>query len=121
MKTYIISILALLATSCTATRVKTVEFTFKNESPHKLNWVSLKEAKISPIGGVLSPGVFKTTVDQAWRNDAGAVVTFIEFETQKPHSIPISFSEVNKRIQTGQCQRVVVTILDYDKATVRCE
>ncbi len=110
-----------LLASCASATYRTVAFTFENKSEHRLNWVSIQGAKIDPIGGVLSPGVFKTTVDQVWRYDPSAIVTFIDFETREPYRVPISFEEVNTRIRAGQCRRVVVTIFDYDRATVRCE
>ncbi len=117
----VVSLLAALFASCASGTHRTVVFSFANKSEHRLNWVSLEEARINPIGGALSPGVFKTTVDQVWRNDVRARVTFIDFETRSPHSIPISFAEVDKHIQAGQCRHVIITILDYHKATVRCE
>ena len=114
-------LILLMVSSCVAVPDRTVTFTFKNESQHRLNWVSLSEAKIDPVGGVMSPGGFKTTVDLVWENDTTAKLTFVEFETRKPHSIAISFEEVTRQIQTGKCRRVVVAILDYDKALVSCE
>ncbi len=117
----LISLSAVLLASCASAAYRTVVFTFENKSEHRLNWVSIQGAKIDPIGGVLSPGVFKTTVDQVWRYDPSAIVTFIDFETREPYRVPISFEEVNTRIRAGQCRRVVVTIFDYDRATVHCE
>ena len=121
MTTRLVCLIFLIASTCVSAADRTVTFTFKNESQHRLNWVSLVGAKIDPVGGVMSPGVFKTTVDLVWANDTTAKLTFVEFESRKPHSIEISFEEATRQIQAGKCRRVVVAILDYDKARVSCE
>jgi hypothetical protein len=116
-------LILVAVTSCTpvSKRDTIVVFTFRNESQHTLNWVSLEEAKIEPVGGVLSPGDFKTTLDLVWKNDKVAKLTFIDYQTRKPYSIPISFEEVTRDIVSGKCRHVVVSILSYDTARVGCK
>jgi hypothetical protein len=118
---FLFTTVALLSLGHSTLQSKEVTFTFRNGSEHALDWVYLEDAKIDPIGGVLLPGVFKTTGGLAWKNDETAKLTFVDRKTRQPYAISLSFKEANKAIKAGTCDHVIVTITDYDKAVVTCE
>jgi hypothetical protein len=100
---------------------KTVAFSFRNDSPHRLDWVGLEDTHLNPIGGVLRPGIFKTSLGTAWGNEDNATLKFIDEKTRQPYVIALSFAEATKAVKAGTCDHVIVSIRDYDKAVVLCE
>ena len=70
--------------------------------------------------GVLSISIFSTYLDLRWPNVPTGILTFVDDKTRQPYKIILSFAEVNPKIQSGQCQEITTSILDYDKAEVIC-
>jgi hypothetical protein len=100
---------------------KTVNITLANASTNELVGVQIVWHGPYVPGGILSPGISKTTVSAKWPNLPNAKIDFIDRHTRKPYSIEVSFASVNDRILSGKCHQVTIRILDYDKADVNCE
>lgn len=105
----------------TQNREMIVQATITNASTNVLDWVDVEWEGPSMAAGILSPGISKTILDFHWPNLPKAKVTFIDKKTRKPYSINVSFESVNKKIQSGECHRVTIRILSYEKAEVICE
>jgi hypothetical protein len=52
---------------------------------------------------------------------AQAKLTFIDDQTRQAYSINVSLKEADARVHSGQCKRVAIRILGYDKAEVVCK
>jgi hypothetical protein len=98
-----------------------VKFTFANLSTNTFDSVQLVWDGPKTFAGTLAPPVYKTIFGLPWPNLTKAKLTFVDDKTSQPHSIDLSFPELNDRIQTGKCGQVILRILDYDKAEMTCE
>ena len=94
-----------------------------NTSSNYLNWVELKGGDRQLVSaGILSPTVQTTSLDYVWSDMPDqAQLTFIDDLTRKPYSIDVSLKDANARVLSGQCKRVAIRILTYDKAEVVCK
>jgi hypothetical protein len=119
----IVLLAAILAIGCAKTQPKMtiVNITMSNNSSNALDWVKLDWAGPDVGGGIMSPGVWKTSVSVEWPAVSTAKITFVDDKTRKPYSLEVSFASINERVRTGRCHHVTIRILDYDKADVICE
>jgi hypothetical protein len=94
-----------------------------NVSSNHLNWVKLKDGDRQLFSaGVMIPNTEKTSLDYVWSNmPAQAKLTFIDDQTRQAYSINVSLKEADARVHSGQCKRVAIRILGYDKAEVVCK
>lgn len=112
----------LLALGCaTGGGAVTVDFTFRNESVHSLDWLRLDGAKANPIGGITSPGIEKLSLSIPWYYEDSVVVTFVDNYTRQRYRITADCRAVNAALKKGACRGIILAILDYDKVEVRCE
>jgi len=109
--------------SCGAQKMN-VKFTFTNASNHPLNWVTLEagKGKGEMTAGILSPGISSTEWDVDWSKAPNeAKLTFIDDKTRQKYAIPLSLTNINAQVRSGQCRAITLRILDYDKAEVLCK
>jgi len=94
-----------------------------NASSNYLNWVKLKDGDRQLFSaGIMIPKSEATSLDYVWsKMPEEAKLTFIDDHTRQPFSINISLKEANARVLSGQCKRVAIRILSYDKAEVVCK
>jgi len=102
-------------------RPVTVNISLLNASSNPVDRVKLVWSGPDVPGGILSPGVSKTTVGAEWPNIANAKLTFVDDKTRKPYSFEVSFSAVNQQVLSGKCSDVTIRILDYENGDVVCE
>ena len=95
-----------------------IEASFKNGSAHDLDWVRMKWAGPDFSAGILSIGVFATTLDLNWPNVPTGTLTFVDEKTRQRFDIALSFQSINEQIKSGGCRAITIRILDYDKAEV---
>ena len=94
-----------------------------NVSSNYLNWVKLKDGDRQLFStGIMIPTAESTALDYVWsKMPEEAKLTFIDHHTRQPYSINVSLEDVNSRVLSGQCKRVTIRILSYDKAEVVCK
>jgi hypothetical protein len=72
--------------------------------------------------GILIPNAESVTREVPWgKAPDKAMVTFLDDKTRKPYKIPVSLADVNAKVSSGECKRVTIRILDYEKADVSCK
>jgi len=109
------------ANGCKSVRPKSVDVVFVNLSTHDLNGVKIEHDDRELGVGMMMRGGGGTLLDVGWPMVPNAKVTFIDQHTRNPYSINVSLVSVNEQVQSGKCQRVLIRIMDYDKADVVCE
>lgn len=98
-----------------------VDISLKNNSSKDLDWVELEWSGPGVPGGVIGPGISKTSIGVEWPNLPSATVSFVDRKTRKPYRIELSLTGSNAQIRQGKCRHVIIQILDYDRADVVCE
>jgi hypothetical protein len=102
-------------------KLMSVDISLRNNSTNELRWVELVWNGPYLTGGAFSPGTEKTALQAPWPNILKGKITFIDATTRKPYTVEVPFSSVNEKIRSGDCKKVTIRILDYDKADVVCE
>ena len=94
-----------------------------NASTNYLNWVKLKDGDRQLFSaGILVPTAEKTSLDYVWsKMPEEAKLTFIDDQTRQSYNINVSLKEADARVHSGQCKRVTIRILGYDKAEIVCK
>ncbi len=125
MKTIILGLVLLVLIGCSQMGAKRAFVTMEvvNISSKPLDWVTVVAGDRQLFSaGILIPNAPATHLDYVWSNMPDqAKLTFIDDQTRQPYSIEISLKDANARVLSGQCKRVTIRILDYDKAEVVCK
>src|SRR6185437_11535603 len=83
-----------------AANTKSVNFTIQNSSTNDLKFVELDWQGPSFPGGFIPPGKSTTFIDMPWPKLDGAKLNFVDERTQQSNSINLSFTEINKQIDS---------------------
>ena len=115
-------LLALMGCSQLGRRKVFVTVEVTNVSSNYLNWVELNDGDRQLLSeGILIPTARGIHLDYLWsKMPEEAKLTFID-QTRQSYSINVSLKEANARVLSGQCKRVVIRILSYDKVEVVCK
>jgi hypothetical protein len=118
-----LSLFALIGCGQMGRRKVFVTVDVVNVSSNYLNLVKLKDGDRQLLSeGILSPTIQSTSLDYVWSNmPKEAKLTFIDHHTRQPYSINVSLKEADARVHSGQCKRVTIRILSYDRAEVVCK
>jgi hypothetical protein len=92
-----------------------------NASTNALDWVELKWNGPDVPGGVLPPGIRKTTLSVEWIYVPSARVTFVDDKTRKRYNIDVSLKALNQLLEAGDYREITFRIQTYDKVDVTCE
>ena len=125
MKTIISGLVLLALVGCSQTFHKKTFVTMEiaNAFSKPLDWVKVVAGDRQLFSaGILIPASEKTHLDYVWSNMPNqARVTFVDEQTRQRYNIDIVLTEANAKVLSGQCKRVTIRILDYDKAEVVCK
>jgi len=118
MRTFLLCFVFLVVcgSGCSHSSVR-MDISTKNEMPIAVNWVEVAWDGPSVVGGILSPGISKTTIDVKPPRSDMAVITFIEEISRKPHTNRLDVSRL-KRLAPGFYD-VTLAIVAVDSVELR--
>ena len=115
---YLATVLLAVFVSCDhRTTVSTsLDISVRNDTTNALDWVELVWDGPSVVGGILSPGISKTTMDIGIPKSDTASLEFVTKTNRQPHKIAIDVSAL-KRLSSGR-HDVVISIRSVNEAAL---
>lgn len=101
-----------------AADTKTVNIAIQNDSTNDLDLIDLQWQGPNIPGGSIPPGASKTALGMPWPKVEVAKLSFTDEKTRQSNSVDLSFTDINKQIDSGICRTVIIRIVSFQKVAV---